>query len=116
MSKQENNTTTAQEAAQSTIRPLVSRETMEEHQRTGATYFGCDDKKAVSGKEYNRILIRALAREKIDLSNPDHIPAAISCADGMKANNSALRQWLYERSEKQEKAVVIPDKYRSMMD
>lgn len=109
MSKEQNNTTPAQEAAQSTI---VSKEAMEVHQKAEATAIGCDSKKTVSGFEYLLILIRAMVREGI-IDKAD-LPRAASMAKGMKANNSALRQWLYERKEAEAKVSKIAEKYLEM--
>jgi hypothetical protein len=103
MSKQANNT----ESARS-----VSKETMERHQEQQATAIGCDEKKTVSGFEYLLILIRAMVKEGIIA--PADLPTAASMAKGMKANNSALRQWLYERADKVDKPSAIASKYLEM--
>ena len=90
----------------------ISKEQMEIHQVNEAKAIGCDEKKTVSGFEYLLILIRAMVREGI-IDKAD-LPRAIQCAKGMKANNSALRQWLYERSEKADKPSAIAAKYLEM--
>lgn len=91
---------------------MISKETMEKHQKEQATAIGCDDKKTVSGFEYLLILIRALVKEGI--ISPADLPRAASAARGMKANNSALRQWLYERPEEVSKPSAIAEKYLNM--
>ena len=103
MSKQVNTT----ESARS-----VSKETMERHQEQQATAIGCDEKKTVSGFEYLLILIRAMVKEGIIA--PSDLATAAAMAKGMKANNSALRQWLYERAEKADKPSAIASKYLEM--
>lgn len=105
--KQEQNT-----APQEIAATTVSKETMEQHQQTQATAIGCDLKKSVSGFEYLLILIRSMVVEGI-ISKAD-LPRAASMARGMKANNSALRQWLYERPEEKQTVSKIAEKYLSM--
>ena len=85
---------------------------MERHQQEQATAIGCDAKKTVSGFEYLLILIRAMVKEGI-LDRAD-LPTAASMAKGMKANNSALRQWLYERPEEKTTVSKIAEKYLDM--
>jgi len=111
MSKQNENTPAAQEAAQTESRS-VSKETMERHQQEQATAIGCDSKKTVSGFEYLLILIRAMVKEGL-IAKAD-LPIAASMARNMKANNSALRQWLYERPEETAKVSKIAEKYLEM--
>jgi hypothetical protein len=113
MSKQTNDKP-AQDAAQTApeIAATVSKETMERHQQEQAKAIGCDEKKTVSGFEYLLILIRAMVKEGI-IPAAD-LPRAASMARGMKANNSALRQWLYERPEEKQAVSKIAEKYLSM--
>lgn len=116
MSKEQNTPSQAQDAAQSTAAPApaatVSKETMEAHQKTQATAIGCDAKRTVSGFEYLLILLRAMVKEGIIA--PADLPKAASMAKGMKANNSALRQWLYERPEEKVAISKIAEKYLEM--
>ena len=115
MSNKAENNKPAQDAAQNTgneTTATVSRETMERHQQEQATAIGCDSKKTVSGFEYLLILIRAMVKEGI-ISKAD-LPKAASMAKGMKANNSALRQWLYERPEEKTTVSKIAEKYLEM--
>ena len=112
MSKQDTTPSQAQEAAQTPAIETVSKETMERHQQEQATAIGCDSKKTVSGFEYLLILIRSMVKE--GLIAKDDLPRAASMAKGMKANNSALRQWLYERPEAKEAVSKIASKYLEM--
>lgn len=112
MNESQKTTKPAQEAAHETAHETVSKETMEMHQQEQATAIGCDSKKTVSGFEYLLILIRAMVKEGVIAKADLH--RAASMAKGMKANNSALRQWLYERPEAKERISKIAEKYLEM--
>ena len=90
----------------------ISREAMEYQQTIQATAIGCDERKAISGFEYLVIFSRSLVA--LGLLPKENLPTALEAAKGMKANNSALRQWLYERSEKAAKTTTIAAKYMEM--
>lgn len=103
-----NNTTTQE----TTTAAPISKERMEQHQQAIATFLGCDAEKKISGIDYLMIFVGALQREGIIA--PDATPRCYQAARGMKANNSALRQWLYERSEKTERFDSMSDKYKNL--
>ena len=110
MSKQQNDSSATQETS---APRLVGKETMERHQEEQAKAIGCNESKKVSGFEYLLIFTRALVKE--GLLPIEALPTAASMARGMKANNSALRQWLYEREEKAAtKQSAVADKYLNM--
>lgn len=106
MKTNENNS----QAKQAELAP-ITKARMEELQRTEATAIECDKEKKVSGKDYLVIFIRALI--KLDLMPKENYQRAIQAAEGMKANNSALRQWLYETKQAEAKVGEIADRYLS---
>ena len=108
MSKPQENSKQEQEVQ--TI--AISKEAMEKQQEVQSEAIGCKERKAVSGFEYLVIYTRALVA--LGILPKENLGRALEAAKGMKANNSALRQWLYERSEKTAKTSAIADKYLSM--
>lgn len=72
----------------------IGKEIVEAGQRKHASAIGCDERKAVSGMDYLVIFARIMREHGIIPT--DQMSRAIQVAAGMKANNSALRQWLYE--------------------
>lgn len=74
-----------------------SKEQGELDQTKQATALGCDKEKKVSGVDYLVIFLRIL--EEQGVADPAKRERGVQIALAMKANNSALRQWLYERKE-----------------
>lgn len=93
-----------------TIAPF-SKEQGEKMQAQIATELGCDAEKKISGMDYLVIFLRILEAEGV--ADKAMRQRGVQIAAAMKANNSALRQWLYERSETAKPSAKL-DKYLSM--
>lgn len=84
---------------------------MDTLQRKHATAIECDEKKTVSSFEFRLILIRSLV--DLGLMPKENYPAAAMAAKLMRANESALRQHLYEQKTTKAES-DLSDKYLKM--
>lgn len=96
---------TAPEAA------IIEKSTMETWQKEIASSLGCDKEKKISGMDY--LVIFLIALEKAGVADNAKRKTALSVAAGMKANQSALRQWLYETKAAQ---TGVSDKAAKYLD
>lgn len=92
-----------------TIAP-IAKEQVEAWQKEIAEQLGCDKEKKISGMDYLVIFLMAL--ERAGVADRGQRKAGLSVAAGMKANASALRQWLYETKQ----AAAVSDKAAKYLD
>lgn len=102
----------AQNNNESTPIAPYSKEQGERDQARFATALGCDAEKKVSGMDY--LMIALLILEEQGVADKAQRQRGVEIMAAMKANNSALRQWLYERQEKSEKVSSKANKYLNL--
>ena len=76
---------------------IYGREQYERDAARIATALGCDETETISGVDYLVIFLFIL--EEQGVADPSKKALALDVATAAKANNSALRQHLYERKE-----------------